>query len=146
MTQKPVQTPVLTGTTIIPPAAENYLIHEMPRYRQCGLAMNVSPYAKLLLSRTDYFEFELRQYIGGRVRTLHGINYEIRSFFALDERSARLIIAFSLGAVRQTILQNEWYECMERYLIARQRIQKKFGIGDLPPAMWQQLGYKSKLL
>lgn len=146
MTQKLVQSPVFADTTAIPSAAENYLIHEMPRYRECGMAMDVSSYARLLLTRTDYFEFWLRRYVGGQDRALHGMNYEIRSFLALDERCAKGMIAFSLEAVRQTILTNEWYEVMPRYLKVRQRIQKKFGIEDIPQATWQLLGYKPEFL
>ena len=146
MTQKHIPTQAFAQATLIPSAAENYLNHEMPRYRECGLAMDVSAYARLLLTRTDYFEFWLRRYVGGRDRTLHGMNYEIRSFLALDERGAKGMIAFSLEAIRQTILENEWYEVMPKYLIARQRIQKKFGIEDLPPATWQRLGFKPEIL
>lgn len=132
-------------TPIIPAAAENYLFDE-PHYRKCGLAMGVNTYAKMLLGRTDTFEFWLRRYIGGRARTLHRVNYEVRDFLFFDERSARGMIAFSLDAVQYTLLTNEWYELMGRYQTARQRIQKKFGIEDIPQATWQLLGFKPEFL
>jgi hypothetical protein len=131
MTQKHTRTPAFAHSTVIPSAAENYLYDELPRYRECGLAMGVSARARLLLTRTDYVEFWVRRYIGGRDKTLHSANYEIRSFLALDDWGARRMIAFSLDALQQTILENEWYECMPRYLTARRRIQRQFAIQDI---------------
>ena len=143
MTQKHIS--IQERTTIIPSAAENYLLHDMPCYRECGLTRGASAYALHRLCRADYFEFELRQYIGGRTRTLHSLNREVSSFLSLDEFSARTLITISLDVVQYHILTNEWYELMPRYLSARRRIQKKFRIENPPVTpTGNGLAFKSK--
>lgn len=125
--QETILDQVFADTTVKLPSVEDYLLG-LPRYREYGVAMGVDARARLLLSRTDYVEFNLRHYISGRSKTLHSLNREVQSFLSLDDSAARTMIAFSLQAVEQTILINEWYELMPRYLTARRRIQKRFGL------------------
>lgn len=109
-------------TTISLGSVEDFLLG-IPRYREAGYAVGVTPYAGRLLLRTDGFEFELRQYLAGESRTLYHLNRSARTFLALDDHAARTMISFSLNAVEAALLDNEWYEIMPRFRKVRQHVQ-----------------------
>ncbi|MBD2702639.1 hypothetical protein IC229_18475 [Spirosoma sp. BT702] len=104
-----------------------YLIG-IPRYLEAGVYQGVSEKACHYLAYADGVEFWLRRYLAGKPATLHNVFREIRAFLAHDETAARHMILFVLNAVADTMLQNEWYELMKPYNIARKRIQKTFNI------------------
>lgn len=121
---------VFAPTTINPGSVHAYLFG-LPQYYHAGYATNASEYALTLLNCTDFFEFQFRRYLSGRYPTLRRVFREIRQFQEVDEAHAARMIAFSLAAVKETILLNEWYELMPRYEKAKQRIQTQFDIKDL---------------
>lgn len=114
-------------TTVDPRQVEGFLL-SLPRYYELGRELGVSQKARMILYRTDGFEFELRQYLAGETRTRYHLNRSVRFFLALDQNAARTMILYSLDAVRDRLLASEWYEIMPRYEKTRQHICKTFNI------------------
>ncbi|GAB4020241.1 hypothetical protein GCM10028808_60730 [Spirosoma migulaei] len=99
-----------------------------PQYLKAGMYAGVGEKALDYLAYTDDVDFWLRGYLMGRPKTLHRLFQEIRGFIAYDEKAARSMTEFVFNVVQETLLLNEWYELMERYLYARKRAQKTFRI------------------
>ncbi|GAB4017131.1 hypothetical protein [Spirosoma koreense] len=127
MTRSPILSQTFHQTTINPASVQAYLL-SYPRYYSAGYVKGANVYALQLLNNTDYFEWQLRRYLASPTKTLRGVFREIRAFQGFHYEHACEMITFSLAAVGETILVNEWYELMPRYQLARQRIEKRFGI------------------
>ena len=107
----------------------NDYLDAIPNYLEAGLSQGVGRYSLKLLNYSDFFEFALKRYLSGRTKTLHQVFWEIREFrTAINENAANHMIAFSLEAVRQVLLLNEFYELMPRYQQAVKKIRDRFKI------------------
>jgi hypothetical protein len=132
--------PALTAfeqTTIDPQQVRAYLL-AMPDYFGKGWDRQVSKTALKTLNHLDYFEFHFKRYLTGYPKTLRRVCEGVRAFVEHDSQKAQTMIALSLDGIEEVILENEWYELMPRYELARSRIVNRFGL-TLSKEYWQLL-------
>ncbi|AUD06748.1 hypothetical protein [Spirosoma pollinicola] len=110
------------GTTSLNPTLVKRFLQTAPHYRQWGLSHQVSQRSLDHLNATDLFEFYLRQYLIGRLKTLQAVLRETRAFVDQDANAAHFLIRYSLQGTRQQLLMLEWYELLPRLEAARERL------------------------
>ncbi|GAB4020239.1 hypothetical protein GCM10028808_60720 [Spirosoma migulaei] len=85
-----------------------------------------------LIEEADKVDFEVRWFLLGNAIRLTRVYRAIRQFIALHPDIGRLFTMLVLGDIRQTLLQNQWYELLPRYELACHRIQRHFNLPDRP--------------
>ena len=117
------------GHTTVNLAALELYLRSDPGYLVSAIECGDDEFNQTIANHADYVEFWLRRYVAGADKTLHRLFVEVQAFLDFDEPEARLVIPVLFEkSVRQTLMDNEWYEWLPRYELARQRIQRRFAI------------------
>ncbi|GAB3958998.1 hypothetical protein GCM10028805_54260 [Spirosoma harenae] len=117
----------LKDTTVDISKLMRYLL-QLPRYLEAGEQQGLDAHTRYYLALADGIDFWMRRYLVGRTTTLRQVFREIRDLQELNPIAAQQLAPCILDSIHATLVREEWFELVPKFLSARKRIQKTFQI------------------
>lgn len=104
---------------------------QVPDYVAYAKTQGFCSQSKLICARRQDFEREFRRYLLGKMQDLTAVDKAVEAFQAQSPRWSSIFMALSLAAIKQQLLDHEWYELLPRYRQAVTEIHCQFYIPEL---------------
>lgn len=128
---EPLTIPELFANSVVNPQIVVCYLWQQNTYYKEAIKTPCHPLCLEMVQQADLVDAEIRSILAGNAIRLTRLYRIIRAFIALNPTVGKTLTSLVLGDIHQTLLQNEWYELLDRFQMVCSRVQKHFKLSIL---------------